>query len=172
MTIAYDVGQTNFVDCEVSLTRVNTTHGSGSQVAETPTATGNGPITLSYGSQSVEFRDDIVVDRSVGRPNSVVRRTTFDFPNYEDKIKAAYDGFEIGVEFTDNAVSRATTLKSMVGQKLGRTSLTLDFNGIYGLGAFDVVPEGSQALRTVRASAEQGVIVVPTLKLRRVMADG
>lgn len=170
LSVAYDVGGRNMVDCQLSLTRVNSTQGDGGgQSASTPTASGTGPITLTDGSVSVSFTNDIVVDRTVGRPNSTLSRTTQQWPNYIDHRKVAFDQFTLGAELKTDAVTAVSNLRDMVTTQLGRTALTLDFNGIYGMGAFDVVPEGGQALRTVRPSAEEGVIIVPTLTLRRVL---
>jgi len=38
------------------------------------------------------------------------------------------------------------------------------------MGQFNVVPQGGTALRHTRAAGEQGVTLLPTLKLRRVQA--
>lgn len=169
VSFTYNPGGREMVDAQVSLTRVNETAGTGSQQASTPTASGSGPITLSDGSDTVSFTAGITVERSVGRPNSVIRRSTQSYPNYVDHRKAAYEAFELSAEFVDSsAVSDVEDLAGMVGKQLGRDSLTLDFNGLYGLGSFAVVPQGSQALRRVRPSAEQGTIIVPKLSLRRV----
>ena len=169
VSFAYDPGQTSWVDVEISLTRVEQTLGSGSREAQTPWATGNGPITLSDGTTTIEFVNGVTVDRSVGRPNSVVRRSTGLRPNYITHDKVAFDEFEISAEFLGvGAPSTSNLLMDMVGQPLGRGALTLDFNGIYGMGAMDVVPRGSNALRTVRPSAERHTIVVPSINLRRV----
>lgn len=166
LSLAYAPGQTDWVDVQLSLTRINDTLGSGDQSASTPTATGTGPITLSDGTTTVELSTDVVVDRAVGRPNSVVRRSTQTFPNYIDHRKAAADRFDIGVQFTTNAATTASDLMDMVGQKLGRSALTLDFQGLYGLGSFNVVPEGSDGLRLVRPAAEQGTVIIPSISLR------
>lgn len=170
LSLAYDPGGTDWVDAELTLTRVNQTLGDATQDAQTPTASGSGPITLSDGTTTLELTSDIVVDRSIGRPNSVIRRSTGTRPNYVDHRKRANDAFDIGFQFTDSADTKASDLRDMVGQQLGRSALTLDFQGIYGLGSFDVVPEGSGALRLVRPSAEAGTVIVPTLSLRRVLA--
>lgn len=169
LTISYDVGQRDWLRVELVLTRIQTTNGSADQQASTPTATGSGPITLTDGSTSVEFTRDVVVDRAVGRPRSSVRPQPQDLPKYYDERKRAHDQFELAAEFgVGNAASKASDLRKLVGQRLGRDSLTLDFKGVYGLGEFDVVPAGANALRFVRQAGEQGTVTVPTLSLRRV----
>ena len=169
VSFAYDPGQTDWVDVEISLARVEQTLGSGSRSAQTPRATGDGPITLSDGTTTIEFVNGVTVERSVGRPNSVVRRSTGLRPNYITHDKVAFDEFELSAEFLGvGGPSTSNLLMDMVGQPLGRSALTLDFNGLYGIGAMDVVPRGSNALRTVRPSGERHTIVVPSISLRRV----
>lgn len=166
LSLAYDPGNTDWVDVQLTLVRVGVTVGTGDQQASTPTAVGSGPIELSDGTDTVAFTRDVSVERTIGRPNSVVRQRPAAHPLFQDKRRRAYDAFELEAEFGDP--STAATLRDMVAQRLGTDSLTLDFNGLYGLGSMAVVPEGSQALRLVRPSAEQGTVVVPTLTLRRV----
>lgn len=170
LKLTYPPGQKDWVGVQLSLTRVGETQGSGTQDASTPTATGSGPITLTDGTNSVELVSGVEVERIVGRPNSVTRRSTGDFPLFIDHREAAYDAFEISCEFADdNATTDASTIvDDLATVRQGRSALTLDFKGVYGMGAFDVVFEGSGALRTVRSSAEEDWISVPTIALRRV----
>lgn len=173
--IAYNPGRRNWVDVDIGLTRVSQTQ-SGSvgsdQIEETPTATGNGPIELRYAGQSVSLTSDIVVERGVGRHNSDIEgQVPFDYPLWIDKQKSAYDAFELQLEFIENPVSKVDTLVDMFGQQLGRDAITLDFNGVYSLGEFNVVPSGSNALRHVKQAGENGVSHIPTINLRRIYAD-
>ncbi|QLG62836.1 hypothetical protein [Halorarum salinum] len=167
-SMTYPPGIRDYVEIDLSLTRVSNTFGEGTQDASTPTATGSGPIELADGSTTVELSTGVEVSRSVGRPNSSTRRSTKQLPTYRDKRKAAHDAFELSFEFVDGAVSDVTAIADLFRTKLGRDSLTLDFNGLYGLGSFAVVPDGSNALRHTRSSGEQGVTLVPSVNLRRV----
>ena len=168
LSVAYVPGRREWVDVDIALTRVSGTRGGANQPAETPTASGSGPITLSYNGTSVPLERDIEVQRSVGRPQSVTRATTQQYPYYQDKYRAAYEGFELSFQFGSDTVAKIQDLLGMFRQQLGRDSLTLDFGGIYGMGEFSVVPDGSGALRHVRRTSEQGVVHVPTISLRRV----
>lgn len=168
LNITYQPGRKEWVDVQLSLTRVNEIQGA-EQSYETPTATGNGPITLEGLGESVPLVNDIEVERDISRPNSNLSSTTFDLPNYIDHHKSAEDLFSLSCVFKDNAVSHAEAIDEMTSTRLGYGSLTLDFNGIYGLGSFPVVPRGSQAARLVRASAEKDIIRLESLDLRVVL---
>lgn len=169
VAISYQPGRKNMVDIDLALTRVDQNNVSGySQSASTPTAAGSGPIQITDGSTTVDLKEDINVNRSIGRPNSTIRRNQDNFPTHIDNHKTAYDAFELSLQFTESAVTNITDLKDMFNQKLGRSTLTLDFNGLYGMGSFDVVPDGSQALRHTRPSGQKDVNLVPTIALRRV----
>lgn len=168
-SVTYDPGRRDWVAVSVSLTRINDTLGSGNQTAQTPTATGNGPITLSDGSRKVEMTAAVAVERTVGRPNSIVRRTPNQYPNFIDHRKAAYDTFDISFRLVDDvAVSQTNAIVAMFRNQLERDTLRLNFNGLFGLGSFAVVPSGTSAVRTTRVSADGEEIRVPTVSLRRV----
>lgn len=171
VSVAYNPGWKNYVEVNVSLTRVGETVGEVDQQATTPTASGDGPITISHRGDSVTLKSDVTVERSVGRPNSVTRRRPDKYPLYLDKYKTAYDGFEISFEFVENIGSNVDEILQIFSRQLGRESITLDFNGLYGMGAFDVVPPSSQSLRhaTQAGMAESGQI--PTIQLRRVLGQ-
>lgn len=112
---------------------------------------------------------DVVVERSVGRPNdSEQKRVNTPQPAYTYKRGNAFDGFEIGFQNLTNPVDVTTDLYDLFSSPLGTTPLTLNFDGIYGLGEFSVVPDGSGALRHIRAAGEKGVVQYPVLSLRRV----
>jgi len=170
VNLVYEPGRRNWVDVDLGLTRVVDTISAGSQSASTPTASGDGPIQIisADGTTSVNLERNVTVGRTVGRPNSSVRRSPETYPRYFDQQKSAYDAFEISFAFTQSTVSKVQTLVDMFEEKLGRNALTLDFSGRYGLGAFDVVPEGSGALRHVRPSGEAGTSLIPQMQLRRV----
>lgn len=171
VSIAYNPGRRNHVEVDLGLTRVDSTVGDGTQNASTPTASGTGPIQLSYAGTTIDLSKDVVVERAVGRPNSTVRRAPSTHPRYIDKRKAAYDAFELSLQFTESTVSKVTQLADMFNEQLGRRPMELSFNGLYGMGTFDVVPQGSGALRHSRVSGEQGTAMIPTISLRRVFSN-
>jgi len=162
-SVEYNPGWRNYVPVELSLTRAVTESG-GNQPATTPTTSGSGPIQISDGSTTVDLVNDVTVSRSVGRPQSTVRKAPDGItPNHYDKFKTAYDGFELSFEVVENATTQITDIVNIFNQQLGRSPLTLDFQGLF------VIPEGSQALRHTRLSGEQGTGSVPTINLRRVL---
>lgn len=170
LTTVYNPGWRDWVEVDLSLTRVSQTQDGGEQPASTPTASGSGPIQLSYQNTTVDLVGDIEVSRSVGRPKSVVRRTpNSKYPLHIDKYKTASDVFELSFEFTQNTVSNVNDIVTMFNQQLGRNSLTLDFNGLYGMGAFNVIPDGSEAVRANRRAGYKEDGLIPTVNLRRVI---
>lgn len=170
LSLAYEPGRKNQVDVDIGLTRIEQTLSGGNQPANTPTTSGSGPIQLTNGSTTVDLSTDVTVSRGVGRPQSVVRRApNQNYPNHIDKFKGATDKIELGFEFVDNVVSQTNDIARLFQGQLGRDSLTLDFQGLYGLGAFSVVPDGSNAMRLNRPAGEQGTTVVPSVNLVRVL---
>jgi hypothetical protein len=171
LSIEYNPGWKNYVIVDLSLTRISEIVGSYNQSASTPTAAGTGPIQLSY-NNTIDLVKDVTVERTVGRPKSVVRKSpNKDDPYYIDKYKTAHDSFELSFEITENTITTVNNIVDMFRTQLARDALTLDFQGLFGMGSFDVVPFGSGALRTQRVSGEQGTNNVPTIQLRRVLTD-
>lgn len=174
VNLLYAPGRRDWVEADIALTRVSATEGGGQQTASTPTDTGSGPIRLIGSNGSVSITQGVQVERQVGRPKSVVRAVpgnTATYPKLFDQQKAAYDAFELSFETVENAGPIAGTLVEMFTEPLGRGALTLDFNGLYGMGAVDVLPQGSGALRHQRVSGEEGTSAYPTISLRRVYQD-
>lgn len=169
LNITYPPGRRDTVDFDLGLTRVQYTRGSYDRAIGTPTASGSGPVTLSNGRNTVALDYGLTVDRYTGRPNDVVRRTPEELPGYEIKPKTVTDEFEISIMLTDDdAVTDTQDIADIFRSKQGRRAYSLDFGGLYGLGQFNVMPAGSQGLRTVRESGKEGVVPIPTINLRRV----
>lgn len=168
LQIEYLPGRRTWINVNLTLTRVDSTLGDVTHSANTPTVSGTGPIQLSYDGTSVTLSRDISITRGVGRPQDQVKRGIEDYPYYYPKFKTAFDAFEIGFETGPNSLSKIQDLVTMFNTKLGRDSMTLSFGGIYGLGSFNVVPFGSNALTHSRPAGQQGVKKVPTINLRRV----
>ena len=128
-----------------------------------------GSITLSRGATSVTLDTDLNLQRKVGRPNSELRPRPGELPNYIDKVRSASDVFELSGEFHfDGSEETARSLvEDVVRPPLGRGSLELSFDdGLFGLGTYEVVPDGSQAARISYTAGEKGVVRVGTLNLR------
>jgi len=169
LKIAYNPGRTDWVELDLGLTRVSNTIGSDvGQTVTTPTASGTGPVELTDGNLTVQFKSDVSVSRGIGRPLSTASRSSQQYVRYVDKPKAAVDRFEITAQFLNNSERNISDLRSMIGQTLNRTALTLDFNGLFNLGSFSVAPEGSGAFRHIREAGYGNAGKVPQLTLRRV----
>lgn len=169
LALAYQPGRSQWVDVDLKLTRIDETLGGSDQSASTPTASGTGPIQISDNRRTVDLTDDIVVQRSVGRPNSPINQQPDRYPKHTDKHKTAYDAFELAYQITGDVPTEVGKIREMFGTRLRNSSLTLDFNGLFNLGSFNVVPEGSDGLRHIRPTGEQGTTLIPTINLRRVV---
>jgi hypothetical protein len=180
LELTYAPGRVNVVDVQLSLTRVNAVRGGANQDATTPTSDGyedntgtivRGPLKLTDGANPVEMFEDIAITRTVGRPNSTIRSSPRFDPNYIDHRKTAFDGFDIAFQLLENGPNKAETIaRSLIKPPLGRDSLTLDFQGLFNMGQFNVIPDGSQAFRVQRIAGRKDVENAPTLSLRRVIA--
>jgi len=170
LSLSYEPGTKDVVIIDVSFTRVQGTRGSVVQEAVTPTASGNGPITIAANGQSVELNLDVTVDRGVGRPESSIRKSPQSDPIYTDKAKTAHDEFELTAQVTQNTIPTINDLVDIFRPQLNRTPVTLNFNGLYGMGAMNVVPSGSEAIRFTRNAGQNGISIIPKITLRRVQA--
>jgi hypothetical protein len=169
LQLTYAPGRRNVVGVELTLTAVGDVRGSPRQVAQTPTESGSGPLVLKNTSQSVSLFEDITITRVVGRPNSTIRQVPQDLPNYTDHQKTAYDAFDIQFQFVEDGPAKAEIVaKDMIAPRLRRTALQLDFQGLFNMGSFSVVPDGSQAFRVQRIAGRTDVEDAPTLALIRV----
>lgn len=173
LTLEYPFGHTDYVNVRLVLTRVDEVRGSGQVLSQTPTASGSGPVQIVTENRRLDIAENLSVVRSVGRPNDVTRKTPVSAdPKVTMKRKVTYDAFEIGFELTDDGVSFMSKFTDDVfRQQYGRRGIGLDFNGVFGMGAFPVAPTGSGPLREVRTAGEQDIVVVPALDLRVIYAN-
>jgi len=179
LSLTYPPGTKNVVTVELGLSRVNDVRGSANQEAITPTSQGTtdgngnvirGPVILTDGTTTVDMTENIEVTREVGRPNSTVRSAVSEYPNYIDQRKTASDAFSIQFQMFKNAQTKVVELaQNLIQPQLGREPLTLDFQGLYGMGSFNAVPDGSQALRYQRTAGSKNIENIPTVSLRRVI---
>ena len=168
LQIEYEAGARHNIGVNLGLTAVDRVNGTVETQAETPTDSfGNGPITITGPNETVEITQDPQVTRTVGRPESDIGSDTGELPYYNDRFRSAYDSFDL--EFQNSSTDDVRALEEMFSNQLATQSLTLDFNGIYGLGEFNVVPSGTQALRHMRTTGISGQIEIPIVSLRVVM---
>jgi len=171
LSLSFPSGKKNSVDVDLSLTRVGDVFGSFTQQATTPTASGSGPVQLSVGGTTVDLPTaDLSLERTVGRPNDVVRRQPQQSdPRYEVKPKVTNDVFSLSFQTVENIPSTLNTLTDNIFRsRLGRTGLTLKFNGVLGLGDVQCIPVGSGPFRQVHQSGK-GWVINPVLELRRIL---
>jgi hypothetical protein len=147
---------------------VSSVSGAYNRTITTPTATGTGPIEIQGPINTVELYTDIEIERTVGRPNDVIRRNQGAYPNYYPKPKVVNDEWDISLLFTDDATGKTEQIAQIFRSRVGRDGITLDFNGIYGLGAIDVMPRGSSGLRHIRDAGKEGVTIIPQINVSRI----
>ena len=179
LSLTYPPGTKNVVTVDLGLSRVNDVRGVANQEAVTPTNEGStdgdgntvrGPLILTDGTTTVDMTENVEITREVGRPNSTVRSAVSEYPNYIDQRKTASDTFSIQFRMFKNAQTKVVDLASnLIQPQLGREPLTLNFQGLYGMGSFNVVPNGSQALRYQRTAGSKDIENIPTVSLRRVI---
>jgi len=172
LTLEYPAGKRDNVNVSLNLTRVGDVLGVNEQQATTPTATGTGPIELRIGGTTVEVPTaGLGLERTVGRPNDAIRRQPQQAdPRYEVKAKVTSDLFTFNFEAVQNAQSVLNSITDNVfRERLGRQGVTVDFNGMLGLGAIEAVPVGSAPFRQVQ-SAGQDWVSIPQLELRRIFS--
>lgn len=168
LELTYLPGTRNDVEVRLNVVEIGDTIGGSSQTQQSNSPDSGSGIKLERGSSSVTFSNAVTVTRTVGRPNqNIHRRPGTALPKLYDKNAPAFDVFEISTRNL-SASERNTLEESIVQPVLGTNTCTLHFqSNLYGLDAYNVVPSGSQALRTTHSS---GVIQVeaPTIKLRTV----
>jgi hypothetical protein len=173
LTLEYPFGYKDYVNVQLVLTRVDEVRGTGQVLSDTPTSSGQGPVQIVTENRRLDISENLSVVHTVGRPNDVTRKTPVSQdPKVTMKRKVTHDAFEIAFELTDDGVSFMSKFTNDVfRQQYGRRGIGLDFNGVFGLGAFPVAPVGTQPLREIRSAGEQEVIVVPSLDLRVIYAN-
>ena len=169
----YPAGRKKIVDVSLTLTRVDpNVQGVGGQQAETPRASGSGPVQIRIGSRTVDLPTaGLSLERSVGRPNDVVRRRPSQAdPAYLVKPKVTSDVFGFSFETVDNIPETLNAItENIFREQLARGGVTIDFNGVLGLGSIEAIPVGSSPFRQVH-QAGRGWTTVPVLDFRRVFS--
>ena len=173
LDLSYPAGRRNIVDVSLTLTRVGQVQGVGEQQAQTPRDTGNGPVQIRIGSRTVDLPTaGLSLERAVGRPNDVVRRQPRQAdPRYLVKPKVTSDVITFAFETLDNIPETLNAItENIFRDQLGRGGVSIDFNGVLGLGAIEAIPVGSSPFRQVH-QAGRGWVTVPTLEFRRVFSQ-
>ena len=167
LTLTYPPGHESTVFIDLGLTQVGSITGSPSRGISTPTASGSGPIELRAGGETVQISVDVQLERSVGRPNDSATKTPNGLGRYIYKHKVTSDVHTLSFEFTENTITNLKTITDKIfKQQLGRDGLVLDYNGLYGLGEFRVLPTGSAPVRYNRLAGREGQVTVPTMEFR------
>jgi hypothetical protein len=159
LTLSYEPGRGRVLT-SLTLSRVGDLRGqSGGDRAETPTnrSGSTGPVALRRGTDAaVAFERDIQVERAIGRPNVDISSPYQQFPNVEDTRNPSYDAFSITITSVQDATTVVSNVLDVLRTRRGRTPLTLDFQGAFNLGAFDVAEDGSVSWRQVRIGGRGG----------------
>lgn len=170
LSLTYPPGQRGFAEVSLNLTRVSNAVASVTQEATTDTTTGSGPVQITVEGTTIDLpRTALAVSRSLGRPKDTIRRSgSSTYPNYIAKQKPITDVFTLEFQALDGIPGTFTDIVSEIFQSnIKRSGITLDFNGIYGLGEVTVMPTGSAPFRQQRQAGDRSV-VVPTFDFQRV----
>jgi len=171
-TLTYVPGALDVVGVQLSLAEVDSLQGGtqDSTAPGTPSAGSGIRVTRTETSDSVDLTVDNAVTRKVGRPGIQLNPASKDLPIAIDENAPASDTFELSGILLDSAEATAKSLEEdIVKPRLGDTTLSLEFLGnTYGLAQYDVVPSGSQALRTTLSAGDKGMVGVPTMELQTV----
>jgi hypothetical protein len=173
LSLSYPAGKRDNVDVSLNLTRVSEVVGIGDQSATTPTTTGSGPVEIRVNGTTVELPTaDLSLERTIGRPNDAVRRVPSQSdPRYEVKAKVTSDVFTFSFQTLDNIPATLNALTDNIFRsRLGRSGVTVDFNGLLGLGEIEAIPTGSSPFRQVH-QAGRGWVSNPTLEFRRIFSQ-
>jgi len=172
LSLQYDPGYRDYVQVEAGVTQYSEKIGDHPDaVFNTPRDSGNGPVQIKVAGKTIDLGTDLQVTRTVGRPNDVFRgRPEAGFPIFVGKAKSATDRFSLTFQKLSDGVEAMNTITREIFEvPLGRNGIKLDFNGIYRMGEFSVIPEGSTSFRQTRRAGENDVIIVPSLDLRVIL---
>ena len=169
VALDYQPGRRNLVVVDLSLTRVGRIVGTAERTITTPTATGNGPIELRALGKTVEISTDVTINRTAGRPKDTIRREPgVSYPYYINKHKGVSETISLEFLLHNDPIQDLENIGEIFTTQLGRRGVTLDFNGLYGLGAFNVLPTGSAPFRQARRAGYEGMSTIPTFDFTRV----
>lgn len=168
LSITFPPGRRDNLNVGIELTRVNTVDGN-TQSIETPTQSGTGPITVEAGATTVTLPNTAIeVERTLGRPNDVIRRNQGVNPSYIPKKKPITETLSLSFQDILGTTSVFTQLTNAIFEtNLGNEPVFLNFNGLFGFGEFAVFPTGSAPFRHLRQAGDK-TIFAPSLEFTRV----
>jgi hypothetical protein len=168
LQLEYPAGKKQYVNVQLQLSQISDSIDDASRTVSESNPVGAGPIRLDANGATFEFDTDLTVVRSVGRPNDSMTKSLDDLGRYIYKNKVTADRFSLSFQATQNIQSKLSTITNDIfRQKLGRSGILLQFNGIFELGEFRVFPEGSAPIRYQRrAGYGEEQINLPTIDLR------
>lgn len=167
VALGYPAGQGEWVSLQLQAVVVDNTIGGTSMGDTGSSGSGSGPVKLDRDGTSITLKKDLDVERKVGRPENTLRHDASDNPYLVDKPRAYSDEFGLRGVWTTNASSEQNTLiEDIVKPPLGYGTLTLDFQGLLGLGSYTVAPVGSKSTRVTWSAGEEGTVRVDGLKLK------
>jgi hypothetical protein len=167
LRLGYPPGQGEWVSLQLTAMVVGNTIGGTTQGdAGSGQSSVTGEVTLSSDSHSVELVNNIDMERRCGRPDNKSRFTAEDEAYIVDRQRASHDEFELsGLWRTDAATTQDTLVENILKPKLGSGSLTLDFNGHYGLGSYQVAAVDPRSARVSWSAGEAGMVRLESLTL-------
>jgi len=169
VSFTFPPGKRHNVSVGIELTQVQTVDGNAQSIT-TPTQSGTGPITVEAGATTVTLPNTAIeVERSIGRPNDVIRRDTSPTnPNYYPKRKPITETLTLSFQDVSGTTDVFTQLTNAIFEtNLGNTPVFLNFNGVYGFGEFAVMPTGSAPFRHLRQAGDKAIFA-PSLEFTRV----
>lgn len=167
LRLGYPPGQGQWVSLQLQAVVANHVTGGDTQGATGSTGSGSGPLKLTDGSNSITVSSGLDVERKVGRPGAETRHSSKEDPYVLDPVRSAADEFEISATWTTSASSKQNTLvEDIISPPRGYGTLTLDFQGLYSLGSYTVMPVDAQGARVSWSAGESGTVRIETLKLR------
>lgn len=171
VAFGYPPNQGEWVSIQLGAVVVDNTIGGESVGPAGTPGTGSGPVTISRGGTSLELVKNLDVERRVGRPENTTRHDADDDPYLVDRPRAFSDIFEVSALWNTNAAANQNTLvEQIIKPPLGYGTLTLDFNGTYGLGSYTVAPVDTRSARVSWSAGESGMVRIESLKLMVVEA--
>lgn len=166
LSLGYPSNQGEWVSLQLTAVVVDNTIGGTTQGPGGVGDTGTGPVVISRDGASLSLAKNIDMERQVGRPETTTRHDGDNDPYMVDRPRAFSDVFELSATWNVDAAAKQNQLvEQIVKPPLGFGSMTLNFNGLYGLGTYTVAPVDSRATRVSWSAGEQGMVRVESLKL-------
>lgn len=169
LQLHYPPAQPDWVSLQMQASIVRDVIGGGSVPSASSSTSGSGPVTLTRGGDSITIVNNLDIERRVGLPSTTSRHDSGSDPYAVEPNRAPMRTWEItGMWNTNAATNQNTLVETILKPQLGYGSLTLDFNGIYGLGSYEVASPFAQSARVSWSAGEEGMVWINALKLLEV----